>query len=121
MTPRRRWRPWRRRRPRWTTSAPPSASVSTLPVWVDTVEALLAATADIAHAVQAGDAEALAEAQAAFEAAADDAARADQALTIALGEAAAGDHGTGIGRPRQQPAGRSGRPGPRWASLSILP
>jgi hypothetical protein len=61
----------------------------TLPVWVDTVEALLNATADIARATQAGDAEALADAKAAFEAAAQSGTRADRALTIALGEAAA--------------------------------
>jgi len=62
---------------------------TTLHFWVDTVDALLTATTDIAHAVQAGDAEALAEAQAAYAAAAEDAARADQALAIALGEATA--------------------------------
>ncbi len=66
---------------------PTEGDVTTLPFWVDTVDALLAATADIAHAVQAGDAEALAAAQAAYAAAAADAARADQALAIALGEA----------------------------------
>lgn len=68
---------------------PTEGDVTTLPFWVDTVDALLAATADIAHAVQAGDAEALAAAQAAYAAAAADAARADQALAIALGEATA--------------------------------
>ncbi|HEV7199300.1 MAG TPA: hypothetical protein VGO32_00685 [Candidatus Limnocylindria bacterium] len=61
--------------------------VSTLPFWIETVDALLTATGDIARAAQAGDAAALAEAQAAYDAAADDAGRADQALTIALGEA----------------------------------
>jgi hypothetical protein len=64
------------------------AAVTTLPFWIGTVEALLDAAVDIALAAQAGDAEALAAAQAAYEAAADDAERADQALAIALGEAA---------------------------------
>jgi hypothetical protein len=64
--------------------------VSTLPFWIATVEALLAAATDIANAALAGDPAALAAAQAAYEAAAGDAERADQALTIALGEAAAG-------------------------------
>lgn len=61
--------------------------LSTLPFWIETVDALLTATGDIARAAQAGDAEAVARAQAAFDLAAEDAGRADQALTIALGEA----------------------------------
>jgi hypothetical protein len=64
--------------------------VSTLPFWITTVEALLAAATDITNAALAGDAAALAAAQDAYEAAAGDAERADQALAIALGEAAAG-------------------------------
>jgi len=64
-------------------------SLSTLGFWVDTVDALIAAARDIALAAQAGDPAALAQAQAAYEAAAADAGRADQALVIALGEAAA--------------------------------
>jgi hypothetical protein len=64
-------------------------SLATLGFWVDTVDALIEAGRDIALAAQAGDAAALAEAQARYEAAAADAGRADQALTIALGEAAA--------------------------------
>jgi hypothetical protein len=64
--------------------------VSTLPFWITTVEALLAAATDIANAALAGDPAALAAAQAAYEAAAGDAERADRALAIALGEAAAG-------------------------------
>jgi hypothetical protein len=64
-------------------------SLATLGFWVDTVDALIGAGRDIALAAQAGDAAALAEAQARYEAAAADAGRADQALTIALGEAAA--------------------------------
>ena len=63
-------------------------SLATLGFWVDTVDALIAAARDIALAVQAGDPAALAEAQAAYDAAAADAGRADQALAIALGEAA---------------------------------
>lgn len=62
----------------------------TLPFWITTVDALLDAAGDIARAAQAGDANALAVAQAAYDAAADDADRADRALVIALGEAAAG-------------------------------
>ena len=62
----------------------------TLPFWIATVDALIAATTDIAEAVLAGDPVALAEAQAAYDAAAGDASRADQALVIALGETAAG-------------------------------
>ena len=65
------------------------ADLSTLRYWVDTVQALLDATRDIAEATQSGDAAALAAAQAAFDAAAADATRADQALTIVLGESAA--------------------------------
>lgn len=64
-------------------------SLATLGFWVDTVDALIDAGRDIALAAQAGDAAALAEAQARYEVAAGDARRADQALAIALGEAAA--------------------------------
>ena len=96
------------------------SELPTLPVWVDTVEALLEATADIARAAQAGDAEALAEAQAAFEAAAGDAARADHALTIALGEASAGV--TGPAASSSAAALRAvGATRAALASLSILP
>jgi hypothetical protein len=62
--------------------------LSTLPFWVATVDDLLDATADIAAAAEAGDPVALAAARAAYDAAANEAGRADQALTIALGEAA---------------------------------
>lgn len=61
----------------------------TLPLWIDTVDALIAATGDIAEAVLAGDPVGLADAQAAYDAAAANATRADQALAIALGEEAA--------------------------------
>jgi len=64
-------------------------SLDTLGFWVDTVDALIGAARDIALAAQAGDPAALAEAQAAYDAAAADAGRADQALSIALGEAGA--------------------------------
>lgn len=94
--------------------------LSTLPVWVDTVEALLDATADIARAAQAGDAEALAEAQAAWEAAAEGATRADRALTIALGEATA--EVTGPASATSAQALRVvGATRAALASLSILP
>lgn len=62
--------------------------LSTLAFWTATVEDLIEATRGIALAAMAGDAEALAAARAAYQAAADQAGRADQALTIALGEAA---------------------------------
>jgi hypothetical protein len=94
--------------------------LSTLPVWVDTVEALLDAAAHIARAAQAGDAEALVEAQAAFEAAAEGATRADRALTIALGEAAA--EITGPASAASAQALRAvGATRAALASLSILP
>jgi hypothetical protein len=67
-----------------------TSAATTLPFWIATVDALLDAATDVATAAQAGDAEALAAAQARYEAAAEDAERADQALTIALGEAASG-------------------------------
>lgn len=66
----------------------PEGELSTLGYWVDTVQALIDAARAIALAAQAGDAAALAQAQAAYDAAATNAGRADQALTIALGEAA---------------------------------
>jgi hypothetical protein len=92
----------------------------TLPVWVDTVEALLDATADIARATQAGDAEALAVAQASFDAAAEGATRADRALAIALGEAAA--EITGPASAASAQARRAvGATRAALASLSILP
>jgi len=67
-----------------------NGQLSTLGYWVDTVGALIDAARDIALAAQAGDAAALAAAQAAYDAATTNAGRADQALTIALGEAATG-------------------------------
>jgi len=91
--------------------------VSTLGYWVDTVDALIDAARDIALAAQAGDAAALAAAQAAYDAAATNAGRADQALTIALGEAATGITGPAsassadalraVGAARDQLAGLS--------------
>jgi hypothetical protein len=65
-----------------------SDRIPILGVWIETVDGLIAAMRDIAFAAQAGDSAALAEAQTAYEAAAADAARADQALTIAIGESA---------------------------------
>jgi hypothetical protein len=62
-------------------------SLPALGYWVETVEDLVGATRGIALAAQAGDPAALADAQAAYDIAAADANRADQALTIALGEA----------------------------------
>ncbi len=94
-------------------------SLATLGFWVDTVDALIDAGRDIALAAQAGDAAALAEAQARYEIAAADAGRADQALTIALGEAAASATGPASGSSadalRAVAAARD-----RLAGLSIL-
>ena len=94
--------------------------VTTLPFWIATVDELLAAATDIAIAAQAGDAEALAAAQAAYEAASDEAGRADQALAIALGEAAAGITGPPSAESaeilREVAAARAA-----LAALSILP
>ena len=67
---------------------PSADDMPTLPVWIDTVDQLIRATRAIAAAAAARDPEALARAQAVYEAVATNAHRADQALTIALGEAA---------------------------------
>jgi hypothetical protein len=67
-----------------------SGGGTTLPFWIATVEALLVAARDIALAAQVGDAAGLAAARVAYETAAAEAVRADQALAIALGEAASG-------------------------------
>jgi hypothetical protein len=64
-----------------------SDDLAALGYWVETVQELIDAARGIALAVLAGDPVALAEAQAAYDVAAADANRADQALTIALGEA----------------------------------
>lgn len=58
----------------------------TLPVWVGTVDAMIAAVDALITATRADDAEAAANAADAFNALADDAATADRALRIALGE-----------------------------------
>lgn len=94
--------------------------LATMPFWIDTVEALIAATSDIAEAVLAGDPIALAEAQAAYDAAAADATRADQALAIALGEEAAritGPASAASGEAQRQVAATRAAIG----TLSILP
>lgn len=94
-------------------------SLATLGFWVDTVDALINAGRDIALAAQAGDAPALADARARYEAAAADAARADQALTIALGEAAA--EATGPASGSSAAALRAVAAARDWlAGLSIL-
>ena len=67
----------------WETDQP------TLPVWIETTDAMIAAVEQILDATQAGDGAAAAEAAAAFAALADDAATADRALRIALSEAGA--------------------------------
>jgi hypothetical protein len=63
--------------------------LDTLPFWITTVDALISAATDIALAAQAGDPDALAAARQAYELAAAESIQADQALGIALGEAAA--------------------------------
>lgn len=70
-----------------------NGNLATLPVWIETVDALLQATGDIARAALAGDEAGVAAAQAAYDEAAAEAATADQALTIALGEAASATTG----------------------------
>jgi hypothetical protein len=61
----------------------------TLDFWVGTVQALIDATRGMAAAAAAGDQAALGAARVDYAAAAAEASRADQALVIALGEAAA--------------------------------
>jgi len=93
--------------------------VSTRRYWVRNVDALVGAARDIALAAQARDAAALATAQAAYDAAATNARRADQALTIALGEAATGI--TGPASTSSADALRAvGAARDRLAGLSIL-
>ena len=67
----------------WETDLP------TLPVWIETAEAMIAAVEQILEATRAGDDAAAREAAAAFAALADDAATADRALRIALSEGGA--------------------------------
>ena len=67
----------------WETDLP------TLPVWIETTDAMIGAVEQILDATQAGDAAAAGEAAAAFAALADDAATADRALRIALSEGGA--------------------------------
>lgn len=94
-------------------------SLATLGFWVDTVDALIDAGRDIAQAAQAGDAVALAEAQGRYQVAASNASRADQALTIALGEAAA--QATGPASSSSAAALRAVGAARDWlAGLSIL-
>lgn len=58
----------------------------TLPVWLDTTDAMIAAVEAIVEATEAGDRAAALEAADAFAALAGDAAPADRALRIAIGE-----------------------------------
>jgi hypothetical protein len=59
----------------------------TLPVWLETMDAMISAVEQIVEATRAGDAAAAGAAADAFAALADDAAVADRALRIAFGEA----------------------------------
>ena len=67
----------------WETDLP------TLPVWIETTDAMIGAVEGILLATRAGDAAAAGEAAAAFAALADEAPTADRALRIALGEGGA--------------------------------
>ena len=58
-----------------------------LSVWIDTADAMIRAMQRLVDAVRAGDAERAEAARADFDAAAEDAAEADRALRIGLGEA----------------------------------
>jgi hypothetical protein len=61
----------------------------TLPLWVETADAMIRAVERLIEATRAADAEAAAEAAADVEAVADDAATADRALRIAMAEGGA--------------------------------
>jgi hypothetical protein len=63
--------------------------LSTLPVWIETTDAMIGAVEGIIEATRAGDAAAAGQAAEAFAALADDAATADRALRIALSEGGA--------------------------------
>jgi hypothetical protein len=67
----------------WETDLP------TLPVWIETTDAMIGAVEGILEATRAGDAATAREAAEAFAALADDAATADRALRIALSEGGA--------------------------------
>ena len=67
----------------WETDLP------TLPVWIETTDAMIGAVEQILDATQAGDAAAAAAGAASFAALADEAATADRALRIALSEGGA--------------------------------
>ncbi|MCV0404359.1 MAG: hypothetical protein K5924_11755 [Chloroflexi bacterium] len=60
--------------------------LATLPVWIETTDAMISAVEQIVEAVEADDAAAAKESAAAFAALGADGARADRALRIALGE-----------------------------------
>jgi len=60
--------------------------LETLPIWIDTTTALVAALRSLARASLAHDVEAIREAQRAYQAAADDGEQADRALAIAIAE-----------------------------------
>jgi len=64
----------------WETDLP------TLPVWLETTDAMIRAVEQIVSAVRSGDADAASQAAEAFGALGDDAATADRALRIALSE-----------------------------------
>ena len=76
----------------WETDLP------TLPVWVETTDAMIGAVEQILDATRAGDAAAADRAAAAFAALADDAATADRALRIALSEGGASVTAAPLGR-----------------------
>ena len=64
-------------------------ALATLPVWIETTDAMIGAVEEILDATQAGDAAAASAAAEEFAALSDDAATADRALRIALSEGGA--------------------------------
>ena len=70
----------------------------TLPVWLDTTDAMIGAVEAIVEATDAGDRPAALDAAAEFAALAEDAAAADRALRIAIGEGGSLLAGTPLGR-----------------------
>ena len=72
--------------------------IPTLPVWIETTDAMIGAVEGILAATRAGDAAAASEAAAAFAALADDAATADRALRITLSEGGASLTAAPLGR-----------------------
>jgi hypothetical protein len=73
-------------------------SLATLPVWLETTDAMIGAMETIVTATRAGDAGRAREAAAEFAALGNDAAEADRALRIAMAEGGASVSATALGR-----------------------